>query len=226
MAIKTNDVAGDGTTTAALVLAQKIVSEGPKNVAAGANPVTLWGGIEKALDAAAGSIREQAREISGRDGISRVGAISTRSEEIGGVIADATARVGKEGVANVEQGQTLGMEFEFPEGMQFDRGYISPYFVIDEETMEAVLDEPYILMASQKIGNVPDLLPVLNAVVGAGKPLLIIPDDLQGGALAALIINVVRGTFSAAAGRALSFGRSLRRRRRLRRGLGGRCRSI
>jgi chaperonin GroEL len=205
VATKTNDVAGDGTTTA-LVLAQKIVSEGLKNVAAGANPVILRGGIEKALEAAVGSIREQAREISGRDEISRVGAISARSEEIGGVIADAIDRVGKDGVVNVEQGQTLGMELEFTEGMQFDKGYVSPYFVTDEETMEAVLEDPYILMASQKIGNVPDLLPVLNAVVGAGKPLLIISDDLEGEALAALIVNVVRGTFSAAAVRAPSFG--------------------
>ena len=205
VATKTNDVAGDGTTTA-LVLAQRIVSEGLRNVAAGANPVILRGGIEKALEAAVGSIRDQAREISGRDEISRVGAISARSEEIGGVIAEAIDRVGKDGVVNVEQGQTLGMELEFTEGMQFDKGYVSPYFVTDEETMEAVLDDPYILMASQKIGNVPDLLPVLNAVVGEGKPLLIISDDLEGEALAALIVNKVRGTFSAAAVRAPSFG--------------------
>ena len=135
-----------------------------------------------------------------------MGAISARSDEIGGVIADAIDRVGKDGVVNVEQGQTLGMELEFTEGMQFDKGYVSPYFVTDEETMEAVLDDPYILMASQKIGNVPDLLPVLNAVVGEGKPLLIISDDLEGEALAALIVNKVRGTFSAAAVRAPSFG--------------------
>ena len=205
VATKTNDVAGDGTTTA-LVLAQKVVSEGLKNVAAGANPVILRGGIEKALEAAVGSIRGQAREVSGREEISRVGAISARSREIGGVIADAIDRVGKDGVVNVEQGQTLDMELEFTEGMQFDKGYVSPYFVTDEETMEAVLDAPYILMASQKIGNVPDLLPVLNAVVGAGRPLLIISDDLEGEALAALIVNKARGTFSVAAVRAPSFG--------------------
>ena len=205
VATKTNDVAGDGTTTA-LVLAQKIVSEGLKNVTAGANPVILRGGIEKAVEAAVGSIRGQAREISGRDEISRVGAISARSKEIGDVIADAIEKVGKDGVVNVEQGQTLGMELEFTEGMHFDKGYVSPYFVTDQETMEAVLDEPYILMASQKIGNVPDLLPVLNAVVQAGKPLLIISDDLEGEALSALIVNKMRGTFSVAAVRAPSFG--------------------
>ena len=205
VATKTNDVAGDGTTTA-LVLAQKIVSEGLKNVAAGANPVILRGGIEKALEAAVGSIRDQAREISGRDEISRVGAISARSQEIGGVLADAIDKVGKDGVVNVEQGQTLGMELEFTEGMQFDKGYVSPYFVTDEDTMEAVLDDPFILMANQKIGNVPDLLPVLNAVVQAGKPLLIISEDLEGEALTALIVNKMRGTFSVAAVRAPSFG--------------------
>ncbi len=205
VATKTNDVAGDGTTTA-LVLAQKIVSEGLKNVAAGANPVIVRGGIEKALEAAVGSIRSQAREISGRDEISRVGAISARSQEIGNVIADAIDKVGKDGVVNVEQGQTLGMELEFTEGMQFDKGYVSPYFVTDQETMEAVLDEPYILFASQKIGNVTDLLPVLNVVVQSGKPLLIISDDLEGEALSALIVNKVRGTFSVAAVRAPSFG--------------------
>jgi len=205
VATKTNDVAGDGTTTA-LVLAQKIVGEGLKNVAAGANPVILRGGIEKALEAAVGSIRDQAREISGREEISRVGAISARSQEVGSVIADAIDRVGKDGVVNVEQGQTLGMELEFTEGMQFDKGYVSPYFVTDQETMEAVLDEPYILLASQKIGNVQDLLPVLNVAVQSGKPLLIICDDLEGEALSALIVNKVRGTFSVAAVRAPSFG--------------------
>ena len=205
VATKTNDVAGDGKTTA-LVLAQKIVGEGLKNVAAGANPVVLRGGIEKALEAAVGSIRAQAREISGRDEISRVGAISARSQEIGSTLADAIEKVGKDGVVNVEQGQTLGMELEFTEGMQFDKGYVSPYFVTDAETMEAVLEEPLILLASQKIGNVPDLLPVLNAVVQAGRPLLIISDDLEGEALAALIVNKTRGTFSVAAVRAPSFG--------------------
>ncbi len=204
-ATKTNDVAGDGTTTA-LVLSQSIVGEGLKNVAAGANPVILRGGIGRAVEAAVAAIRDQAREISGREEISRVGAISARSEEIGSVIADAIDRVGKDGVVNVEQGQTLGMELEFTEGMHFDKGYVSPYFVTDQETMEAVLDEPLILLANQKIGNVQDLLPVLNAVAQAGKPLLVISDDLEGEALAALIVNKVRGTFSVAAVRAPSFG--------------------
>lgn len=205
VATKTNDVAGDGTTTA-LVLAQKIVSEGLKNVAAGANAVILRDGIEKALEVAVGSIKDQAREISGREEISRVGAVSSRSQEIGAVLAEAIEKVGKDGVVNVEQGQTLGMELEFTEGMQFDKGYVSPYFVTDQETMEAVLDEPLILLANQKISNVPDLLPVLNAAVQAGRPLLIISDDLEGEALAALIVNKTRGTFSVAAVRAPSFG--------------------
>ena len=205
VATKTNDVAGDGTTTA-LVLAQRIVGEGLKNVAAGANPVILRGGIEKAVEAAVGAIRDQARDVSGRDEISRVGAISARSKEIGDVIADAIERVGKDGVVNVEQGQTFAMELEFTEGMQFDKGYVSPYFVTDEERMETVLDNPYILLASQKITNVGDVLPVLNAVVQSGKPLLIICDDLEGEALAALIVNKMRGTFSVAAIRAPSFG--------------------
>jgi chaperonin GroEL len=205
VATKTNDVAGDGTTTA-LVLAQRIVSEGLKNVAAGANPVILRGGIEKAVEVAVASIRDQAREISGREEISRVGAISARSKEIGDTIADAIERVGKDGVVNVEQGQTLGMELEFTEGMQFDKGYVSPYFVTDQETMEAVLDKPLILLVSGKISSVPDLLPVLNATVQAGRPLLIISDDLEGEALAALIVNNARGTFTVAAVRAPSFG--------------------
>jgi chaperonin GroEL len=205
VATKTNDIAGDGTTTA-LVLAQKIVSEGLKNVTAGANAVILRGGIEKALEAAVASIRSQAREISGREEISRVGAVSSRSQEIGAVLAEAIETVGKDGVVNVEQGQTLDMELEFTEGMQFDKGYVSPYFVTDQETMEAVLDEPLILLANQKISNVPDLLPVLNATVQAGRPLLIISDDLEGEALAALIVNKARGTFSVAAVRAPSFG--------------------
>ena len=205
VATKTNDIAGDGTTTA-LVLAQKIVSEGLKNVAAGANPVILRGGIEKAVEAAVASIREQAQEISGRDEISRVGTISARSREIGDTIAEAIERVGKDGVVNVEQGNTLRMQLEFTEGMHFDKGYVSPYFVNDQETMEAVLEKPLILLANQKISSVPDLLPILNATVQAGRPLLIISDDLEGEALAALIVNNARGTFSVAAVRAPSFG--------------------
>ncbi|HLL41154.1 MAG TPA: chaperonin GroEL, partial [Rubrobacteraceae bacterium] len=177
VATKTNDVAGDGTTTATL-LAQTIVREGLKNVAAGANPVILRTGIDKAVQAAAEAIRAQATEISDKDEISRVGAISARSEEIGNVIAEAIDKVGKDGVVNVEESQTFGMDLEFTEGMQFDKGYLSPYFVTDQERMEAVLDDPYILIANQKIGNVQDVLPVLNAVMQSNRPLLIISEDV------------------------------------------------
>ena len=212
VATKTNDVAGDGTTTA-LVLAQAIVREGLKNVAAGANPVILRGGIEKAVEVAVEAIREQSKEISGRDEISRVGTISARSEEIGNVIADAIDKVGKDGVVNVEDGQTLHMELEFTEGMQFDKGYVSPQFVTDQERMEAVLGNPYILIFSGKIGNVKNLLPVLNNVMQAGRPLLIIADDLEGDALATLVVNKMRGTFDVAAVRGPGFGD--RRKRQL-----------
>jgi chaperonin GroEL len=205
VATKTNDIAGDGTTTAT-VLAQTIVREGLKNVAAGANPVILRAGIDKAVEDAVESIRGQSKEISGRDEIARVGAISARSDEIGNVIADAIDKVGKDGVVNVEEGQTFGLELEFTEGMQFDKGYLSPYFVTDQERMEAVLDEPYILIANQKIGNVQDLLPVLNAVMQSNRPLLIVSEDVEGEALATLIVNKLRGTFTAAAVKAPGFG--------------------
>jgi chaperonin GroEL len=205
VATKTNDIAGDGTTTAT-VLAQTIVREGLKNVAAGANPVILRSGIDKAVEGSVESIRGQSKEISGRDEIARVGAISARSDEIGNVIADAIDKVGKDGVVNVEEGQTFGLELEFTEGMQFDKGYLSPYFVTDQERMEAVLDEPYILIANQKIGNVQDLLPVLNQVMQSNRPLLIVSEDLEGEALATLIVNKLRGTFTAAAVKAPGFG--------------------
>ncbi len=205
VATKTNDVAGDGTTTATL-LAQTIVREGLKNVAAGANPVILRAGIDKAVQAAAEAIRAQATEISGKDEISRVGAISARSDEIGNVIAEAIDKVGKDGVVNVEESQTFGMDLEFTKGMQFDKGYLSPYFVTDQERMEAVLDDPYILIANQKIGNVQDVLPVLNAVMQSNRPLLIISEDVEGEALATLIVNKLRGTFTAAAVKAPGFG--------------------
>jgi len=161
VATKTNDAAGDGTTTA-LILAQAIIHEGIKNVTAGANPVFLRRGIEKAVEVAVGTILDRATEVEGRAGMVRVGAISARSGEVGNVIADAIEKVGKDGVVNVEEGQTLAMQLEFVEGMQFDKGYVSPHFVTDEERMEAVLEDPYILIASQKIGNVQDLLPVLD----------------------------------------------------------------
>jgi chaperonin GroEL len=212
VATKTNDVAGDGTTTA-LILAQTIVREGLKNVAAGANPLLLRGGIEKAVEAAVEAIKAQATEVSGRDEVARVGAISARSDEIGNVIAEALDKVGKDGVVNVEDGQTLALELEFVEGMQFDKGYISPYFVTDQDRMEAILDEPYILIVSGKISNVQAMLPILNQVMRSGKPLLIVSDDLEGEALAALIVNKMRGTFNAAAVRSPLFGE--RRKRQL-----------
>ncbi len=205
VATKTNDIAGDGTTTAT-VLAQTIVREGLKNVAAGANPVILRAGIDKAVEGAVEAIRSQSKEISGRDEIARVGAISARSDEVGNVIADAIDKVGKDGVVNVEEGQTFGLELEFTEGMQFDKGYLSPYFVTDQERMEAVLDEPYILIANQKVGNVQDLLPVLNSVMQSNRPLLIVSEDVEGEALATLIVNKLRGTFTAAAVKAPGFG--------------------
>ena len=205
VATKTNDVAGDGTTTAT-ILAQTIVREGLKNVAAGANPVILRNGVDKAVGAAVEAIRAQAQEVSGKEEISRVGAISARSEEVGDVIAEAIDKVGKDGVVNVEESQTFGLELEFTEGMQFDKGYLSPYFVTDQERMEAVLDDPYILLANQKIGNVQDLLPILNQVMQSNRPLLIISEDVEGEALATLIVNKLRGTFTASAVKAPGFG--------------------
>src|SRR3712207_6122511 len=205
VATKTNDIAGDGTTTAT-VLAQTIVREGLKNVAAGANPVILRSGIEQAVEAAVEAIRGQSKEISGKDEISRVGAISARSDEVGNVIAEAIDKVGKDGVVNVEESQTFGMDLEFTEGMQFDKGYLSSYFVTDQERMEAVLDDPYILIANQKIGNVQDVLPLLNQVMQSNRPLLIISEDVEGEALATLIVNKLRGTFNAAAVKAPGFG--------------------
>jgi chaperonin GroEL len=205
VATATNDVAGDGTTTAT-VLAQAIVRQGLKNVAAGANPLALKRGIEKAVDQVVEDIRKQSKEISGKDQIARVAAISAADEEIGAVIADAIDKVGKDGVVNVEEGQTFGMDLEFTEGMQFDKGYISPYMVTDQERMEAVLDDPYILIANQKIGSVRDVLPVLEQVIQAGRPILIIAEDVEGEALATLVVNKLRGTFTGVAVKAPGFG--------------------
>jgi chaperonin GroEL len=205
VATKTNDIAGDGTTTATL-LAQSIIHEGLKNVAAGANPVILRNGIEKAVDAAVEAIKAQSQEISGKDEIARVGAISARSDEVGNVIAEAIDKVGKDGVVNVEESQTFGMELEFTEGMQFDKGYLSPYFVTDPERMEVVLVDPYILIAKQKIGNVQDVLPILNQVMQSNRSLLILAEDVEGEALATLIVNKLRGTFTTAAVKAPGFG--------------------
>jgi chaperonin GroEL len=205
VATATNDVAGDGTTTAT-VLAQAIVREGLKNVAAGANPLALKRGIETAVDSVVASIGKQSKEISGKEQISRVATISAGDEEIGDVIADAIEKVGKDGVVNVEEGQTFGMDLEFTEGMQFDKGYISPYMVTDQDRMEAVLEDPYILIANSKIGSVRDVLPVLEAVIQSGKPLLIIAEDVEGESLATLVVNKLRGTFTGVAVKAPGFG--------------------
>jgi chaperonin GroEL len=205
VATATNDVAGDGTTTAT-VLAQAIVRQGIKNVAAGANPLALKRGIEKAVDEVVAAIAKQSKEISSKDQIARVATISAGDDDIGDVIADAIDKVGKDGVVNVEEGQTFGMDLEFTEGMQFDKGYISPYMVTDQERMEATLEDPYILIANQKIGAVRDVLPVLEAVIQSGKPLLIIAEDVEGEALATLVVNKLRGTFTGVAVKAPGFG--------------------
>src|SRR5438477_1476696 len=205
VATATNDVAGDGTTTAT-VLAQAMVHAGMKNVAAGANPLGLKRGIEKAVDDVVKNIEAQSTEISGKDQIARVATISAGDEEIGDVIADAIEKVGKDGVVNVEEGQTFGMDLEFTEGMQFDKGYISPYMVTDQERMEATLEDPYILIANQKIGSVRDLLPVLEQTIQSGKPLLIIAEDVEGESLATLVVNKLRGTFTGVAVKAPGFG--------------------
>jgi chaperonin GroEL len=205
VATATNDVAGDGTTTAT-VLAQAIVRTGLKNVAAGANPLGLKRGIEVAVDQVVANISKQAKEISGKDQIARVATISAGDEEIGDVIADAIDKVGKDGVVNVEEGQTFGMDLEFTEGMQFDKGYISPYMVTDQDRMEATLEDPYILIANQKIGSVRDVLPVLEQVIQSGKPLLIIAEDVEGESLATLVVNKLRGTFTGVAVKAPGFG--------------------
>jgi chaperonin GroEL len=205
VATATNDVAGDGTTTAT-VLAQAIVREGLKNVAAGANPMALKRGIEQAVDSVVEDLKSQSKEISGKEDIARVATISAREREIGDTIADAIDKVGKDGVVNVEEGQTFGLELEFTEGMQFDKGYLSPYMITDPERMEAVLEDPYILVANQKIGAVKDILPVLEQVIQAGKPLLIVAEDVEGESLATIVVNKLRGTFTAVAVKAPGFG--------------------
>ena len=205
VATATNDVAGDGTTTATL-LAQAMVREGLKNVAAGANPMALKRGIEQAVEAVVGYVSKQAKEVSGKEDIARVATISARDRAIGDVIADAIEKVGKDGVVNVEEGQTFGMDLEFTEGMQFDRGYMSPYMVTDQGRMEAVLEDPYVLVHGGKISNVQDVLPLLEKVISSGKPLLIIAEDVEGEALATLIVNKLRGTFTGIAVKAPGFG--------------------
>src|SRR5438874_6416908 len=205
VATSTNDVAGDGTTTAT-VLAQAIVRDGLKNVAAGANPMAIKRGIEQAVDQVVENLKSQSTEISGKEDIARVATVSSRDREIGDVLSDAIEKVGKDGVVNVEEGQTFGLELEFTEGMQFDKGYLSPYMITDAERMEAVLDDPYILVANQKIGAVKDILPVLEAVIQAGRPLLIVAEDVEGEALATIVVNKLRGTFTAVAVKAPGFG--------------------
>src|SRR5437870_5632661 len=205
VATSTNDVAGDGTTTAT-VLAQAIVKDGLRNVAAGANPMAIKRGIERAVEQVVENLKSQSKEISGKEDIARVATVSSRDREIGEVLSDAIEKVGKDGVVNVEECQTFGLELEFTEGMQFDKGYLSPYMVTDPERMEAVLEDPYILVANQKIGAVKDLLPVLEQVIQAGKPLLIVAEDVEGESLATIVVNKLRGTFTAVAVKAPGFG--------------------
>jgi chaperonin GroEL len=205
VATATNDVAGDGTTTAT-VLAQAIVRNGLKNVTAGANPLGLKKGIERTVDQIVDNIRKLSKPVQGKEQIARVATISAGDDEIGDVIADAIEKVGKDGVVNVEEGQTFGMDLEFTEGMQFDKGYVSPYMVTDQERMEAVLEDPYILIANQKIGSVRDVLPVLEQVIQSGRPILIIAEDVEGEALATLVVNKLRGTFTGVAVKAPGFG--------------------
>jgi len=205
VATKTNDVAGDGTTTATL-LAQVIVREGLRNVAAGANPLAIKRGIEKAVEAVVEAIKGNAKEIEDKEEIAHVGSISAADEMIGNKIAEAMEVVGKDGVITVEESQTFGIDIETVEGMQFDKGYVSPYMITDPDRMEAVLDDPLILIANSKIGSIQDLLPVLEKVMQAGRQLLIIAEDVEGEALATLIVNKLRGTFTCIAVKAPGFG--------------------
>ena len=206
VATKTNDIAGDGTTTAT-VLAQALVREGLRNVAAGANPMGLKKGMEKAVAAAVENLASQAVQVDdSKDKIAQVASISAADTSIGEVIAEAIDKVGKDGVVTVEESNTFGMDLDFVEGMQFDKGYLSPYFVTDAERQEAVLDDPYILLVQGKISNVQDLLPVLEKVMQSGKPLVIIAEDVEGEALATLVVNKIRGTFTSVSVKAPGFG--------------------
>src|SRR5690349_18640781 len=205
VAKKTDDVAGDGTTTAT-VLAWAMVHEGLRNVAAGANPMSLKKGIEAGVEAAVASVKSQSTEVDNKEQISQVAAISAADEEIGRLISEAIDKVGKDGVITVEESQTFGMEMDLVEGMRFDKGYISPYFVTDPDRMEGVLDDPYLLLVSSKIAAVRDLLPVLEKVMQSGRPLVIIAEDVEGEALATLVVNKIRGTFRSVAVKAPGFG--------------------
>jgi chaperonin GroEL len=205
VATKTNDVAGDGTTTAT-VLARAMVKGGMKNVAAGANPMALKRGIEKAVESAVESIKNEAKEVESKDEIAQVASISAADPAIGETIAEALDKVGKDGVITVEESNTFGIELEFTEGMQFDKGYISPYFISDPDRQEAVLEDPHILLVNKKISSVQELVPVLEKVMQGGKPLAIIAEDVEGEALATLVVNKIRGTFNAVAIKAPGFG--------------------
>ena len=205
VATKTNDVAGDGTTTAT-VLAQSLVSHGMRNVAAGANPMSLKRGIEKAVAAAVADIAAQAKDVDDKSDIASVASLSAADPAIGSVIADAIDKVGKDGVVTVEESNTFGIELDFTEGMQFDKGYLSPYFVTDQERQESILEDPYVLLHGSKISSVQSLLPALEAVMKTGRALLIIAEDVDGEALATLVVNKIRGTFNSVAVKAPGFG--------------------
>ena len=205
VAKKTDDVAGDGTTTAT-VLAWSMVREGLKNVTAGANPMSVKKGIEQGVEAAVASIRKSAKKVDGKDQIAQVASISAADSEIGDTIAAAIDKVGKDGVITVEESQTFGMDMDLVEGMRFDKGFLSPYMVTDPERMEAVMDDPYLLLVGSKIGAVRDIVPVLEKVMQAGKPLVIIAEDVEGEALATLVVNKIRGTFTSVAVKAPGFG--------------------
>ncbi len=205
VATKTNDVAGDGTTTAT-VLAQAMVREGLKVVTAGAAPIEVKRGMTAAVEAVTGALVEQAREVAGRDEIAQVATVSSQDPAIGGLIADAFDKVGKDGVISVEESSTTSMEMEFTEGMQFDKGYLSPYFVTDPERMESVLEDALILLSQGKVGAIAELLPLLEKVMQAGKPLLVIAEDVEGEALSTLVVNKIRGTFTSVAVKAPAFG--------------------
>jgi chaperonin GroEL len=205
VATKTNDVAGDGTTTAT-VLAQSLITEGLRNVAAGASPTGLKRGMEKGVNAAVNAIKKQSKDVGGKTEISQVAALSAADQAIGDVLADAIDKVGKDGTVTVEESNTFGIELELTEGMQFDKGFLSPYFVTDPERQEAVLDEPYIIFFNSKISAVHDLVPVLEKVMQTGKSLLIVAEDVEGEALATLVVNKIRGTFTSVAVKAPGFG--------------------
>ncbi|HVE46962.1 MAG TPA: chaperonin GroEL, partial [Acidimicrobiales bacterium] len=205
VAKKTDDVAGDGTTTAT-VLAWAMVHEGLRNVAAGANPMSLKRGIEAGVEAAVASLKDISRDVDSKEQIAQVAAISAADTEIGGMISEAIDKVGKDGVITVEESQTFGMEMDLVEGMRFDKGYISPYFVTDPERMEAVLEDAYVLLCGSKISAVRDMLPILEKVMQSARPLVIIAEDVDGEALATLVVNKIRGTFKSAAVKAPGFG--------------------